>query len=95
MPSSKLLKWRYFTKTEALHRDIFCYECAQFCKSVRSVKFVESVGSEKDVEAVEIRGAPFSVIPRLDRGIQENQGVLDSRLRGSDGFGEFLRFHQD
>jgi Pyruvate/2-oxoacid:ferredoxin oxidoreductase delta subunit len=43
MPSSKLLKWRYFTKTEALHRDIFCYECAQFCKEGEAVQVVEAV----------------------------------------------------
>jgi hypothetical protein len=34
------------------------------------------------------------VIP-AKAGIQLNQEVLDSRLRGSDGFSDFLRDHQD
>ena len=33
---------------------------------------------------------PFSVIP-VKTGIQEIQEVLDSRLRGSDDYGDFLR----
>jgi len=36
---------------------------------------------------------PFSVIP-VKTGIQENQEVLDSRLRGSDDYEDFLRTHQ-
>jgi hypothetical protein len=36
---------------------------------------------------------PFSVIP-AQAGIQCSQGVLDSRLRGSDDFGDFLREQQ-
>jgi hypothetical protein len=35
----------------------------------------------------------FSVIP-AKAGIQSLQGLLDSRLRGSDGLGDFLRVHQ-
>jgi hypothetical protein len=35
----------------------------------------------------------FSVIP-VKTGIQEIQEVLDSRLRGSDDCGDFLRKHQ-
>jgi hypothetical protein len=35
----------------------------------------------------------FSVIP-AKAGIQSLQGLLDSRLRGSDGLGDFLRAHQ-
>jgi len=37
---------------------------------------------------------PLFVIP-AKAGIQLNQEVLDSRLRGSDGFFDFLRFHQN
>jgi hypothetical protein len=36
---------------------------------------------------------PFSVIP-VRTGIQEIQELLDSRLRGSDDYGDFLRDHQ-
>jgi hypothetical protein len=36
----------------------------------------------------------FSVIP-AEAGIQSLQGVLDSRLRGSDGLEDFLRGHQE
>jgi uncharacterized membrane protein YcgQ (UPF0703/DUF1980 family) len=36
---------------------------------------------------------PVFVIP-AKAGIQLNQAVLDSRLRGSDGFFDFLRDHQ-
>jgi hypothetical protein len=39
------------------------------------------------------RKTPFSVIP-VKTGIQEIQEVLDSRLRGSDDYGDFLRGHQ-
>jgi hypothetical protein len=35
----------------------------------------------------------FSVIP-AKAGIQRIQAVLDSRLRGRDGFSDFLRSHQ-
>jgi hypothetical protein len=35
----------------------------------------------------------FSVIP-AEAGIQSLKGVLDSRLRGSDDPGDFLRTHQ-
>jgi hypothetical protein len=35
----------------------------------------------------------FSVIP-ADAGIQSLQGLLDSRLRGSDGLGDFSRGHR-
>ena len=36
---------------------------------------------------------PFSVIP-VKTGIQSFQALLDSRLRGSDDCGDFLRIHQ-
>ena len=45
-------------------------------RSVESVKAVQIVKTVEDVEGVEIRGTPFSVIPRLDRGIQDRQGLL-------------------
>ena len=35
---------------------------------------------------------PFSVIP-VKTGIQEIQELLDSRLRGSDAYGDFLQTH--
>jgi hypothetical protein len=35
----------------------------------------------------------FSVIP-AEAGIQSLQGLLDSRLRGSDDLRDFLRLHQ-
>jgi len=47
-------------------------------------KFNELVKSPKTL---------FSVIP-VKTGIQENQDVLDSRLRGSDDQGDFLRGRQ-
>jgi len=37
---------------------------------------------------------PVFVIP-ANAGIQENQPLMDSRVRGSDGLGDFLRDHQD
>jgi hypothetical protein len=43
---------------------------------------------------VKSRKTPFSVIP-AEAGIQEIQELLDSRLRGSDNCGDFLREHQD
>jgi len=39
---------------------------------------------------VKSRKTPFIVIP-VKTGIQENQMVMDSRFRGSDGFCDFLR----
>jgi hypothetical protein len=43
-------------------------------------------------ELVKSQKMPFSVIP-VKTGIQEFQAVLDSRLRGSDDMGDFLRVH--
>jgi hypothetical protein len=43
---------------------------------------------------VKSRFYPVFVIP-AKAGIQLNQAVLDSRLRGSDGFSDFLRVHQE
>jgi hypothetical protein len=37
--------------------------------------------------------APVIVIP-VKTGIQENQLLIDSRFRGSDGLGDFLQDHQ-
>ena len=42
---------------------------------------------------VKSQKAPVFVIP-AKAGIQENQQLIDSRLRGSDGLGDFLRNHQ-
>jgi hypothetical protein len=53
-------------------------------KEFRMMKFDALVKSQKP---------PFSVIP-AQAGIQEIQELLDSRLRGSDAYGDFLRVHQ-
>ena len=42
---------------------------------------------------VKSRNFPFSVIP-AKAGIQGNQSVLDSRLRGNGALGDFLRVCQ-
>jgi hypothetical protein len=42
---------------------------------------------------VKSQKSPFSVIP-AQAGIQYFRAFLDSRLRGSDGFDDFLRGHQ-
>jgi hypothetical protein len=44
-------------------------------------------------EFVRSRKPPCFVIP-AEAGIQSLQGLLDSRLRGSDDLGDFLRDHQ-
>jgi len=43
-------------------------------------------------ELVKSQKASVIVIP-AKAGIQGNQPLLDSRVRGSDGFGDFLRSH--
>ena len=48
------------------------------------------VNSDKLVKSQKL---PVFVIP-ANAGIQGNQSLLDSRVRGSDGFGDFLRDHQ-
>ena len=53
-------------------------------KALLALKLDEFVKSPK---------TPFSVIP-VKTGIQEIQELLDSRLRGSDDYGDFLREHQ-
>jgi len=52
-------------------------------KEFRMTKFDDLAKSPK---------TPFSVIP-VKTGIQEIQELLDSRLRGSDDYGDFLREH--
>ena len=44
-------------------------------------------------ELVKSQKTPVIVIP-VKTGIQENQLLMDSRFRGSDGLGDFLRDHQ-
>jgi len=44
----------------------------------------------KYYKLVKCQKAPVFVIP-AKAGIQENQPLLDSRFRGSDGLGDFLR----
>ena len=44
-------------------------------------------------EFVKSQKSPVFVIP-AKAGIQVNQSLLDSRLCGSDGLGDFLRDHQ-
>jgi len=53
--------------------------------------FYESIKIDKLVKSQKVS---VFVIP-AKAGIQENQSLLDSRLRGSDGLGDFLRDHQD
>jgi len=48
------------------------------------------VNSDKLVKSQKL---PVFVIP-ANAGIQGNQSLLDSRVRGSDGLGDFLRDHQ-
>ena len=48
----------------------------------------------KNDEFVKSPKVPFSVIP-AKAGIQSFQALLDSRLRGSDGFGDFSRDRQE
>ena len=43
-------------------------------------------------EFVKSQNPPLFVIP-ANAGIQEYQMFLDPRLRGGDGFGDFLRVH--
>jgi hypothetical protein len=45
-------------------------------------------------EFVKSQKAPVIVIP-ANAGIQGNQSLLDSRVRGSDGLRDFLRDHQN
>jgi hypothetical protein len=49
--------------------------------------------SKKD-DFVKSQKIPVIVIP-VKTGIQENQLLMDSRFRGSDGFGDFLRVCQE
>ena len=42
---------------------------------------------------VKSQKAPVIVIP-ANAGIQENQRLMDSRVRGSDSLGDFLRVYQ-
>ena len=59
------------------------------------IPFVSGKGSKvpKVDELVKNQKAPVIVIP-VQTGIQENQLLMDSRFRGSDGLGDFLRNHQ-
>jgi hypothetical protein len=54
------------------------------CLSVQDISVDEFVKSQK---------SPVFVIP-ANAGIQGNQSLLDSRFRGSDGLGDFLRVCQ-
>jgi hypothetical protein len=58
--------------------------------NLRNIGILEHCKSEGLVKG---QKTPFSVIP-VKTGIQGIQEVLDSRLRGSDGFGDFLRSRQ-
>jgi hypothetical protein len=57
------------------------------------ISFLHRLGEVKDDGFVKSRFYPVFVIP-AKAGIQLNQAALDSRLRGSDGFFDFLRDHQ-
>ena len=52
-----------------------------------------SLKKTKVDDLVKCRSYAVFVIP-AKAGIQLNQAVLGSRLRGSDGFSDFLRDHQ-
>jgi len=52
--------------------------------------FIEILSIDKLVKS---QKWPVFVIP-ANAGIQENQPLLDSRVRGSDGLGDFFRNHQ-
>ena len=54
---------------------------------------VHSVWAFNDDAHVKSQKSPVFVIP-AKAGIQGNQPLLDSRLRGSDSLGDFLREHQ-
>jgi hypothetical protein len=57
------------------------------------VKYCKKPFSETILdELVRSQKSHFSVIP-AKAGIQSFQGLLDSRLRGSDDLGDFLRIH--
>jgi len=58
--------------------------------SVPFLIFYETINID---ELVKSQKAPVIVIP-VKTGIQENQPLMDSRFRGSDGLGDFLRNHQ-
>jgi len=51
-------------------------------------------GGFKIDEFVKSQKAPVIVIP-VKTGMQENQLIMDSRFRGSDGLGDFLLDHQN
>jgi len=54
---------------------------------------MKSLGDLRVDKLAKSRKAPVVVIP-AKAGIQGNQVVMDSRFRGSDGLGDFLRIHQ-
>jgi len=57
-------------------------------------RFVSILYFAKNDEFVKSNFYHLFVIP-AKAGIQLNQAVLGSRLRGSDGFSDFLRDHQE
>ena len=61
----------------------------QHCGPVKK----EALFDFKVDELVKSQKAPVIVIP-VQTGIQENQLLMDSRFRGSDSLGDFLRDHQ-
>jgi len=69
--------------SRALHLDLFTVPSP-------TMAFYEVINLDEFVKSPKV---PFSVIP-AKAGIQSFQALLDSRLRGSDGFGDFLRDRQ-
>jgi hypothetical protein len=57
-------------------------------------EFKKAISKDKIDDLVKNRNSLNFVIP-AEAGIQLNQAVLDSRLRGSDGHSDFLRIHQN
>ena len=64
------------------HRNVEGFRGSRF--SVQGLNIDAHVKSQK---------APVIVIP-ANAGIQENQLLMDSRVRGSEGLGDFLRDYQ-
>ena len=60
--------------------------------SLAGLRVVEIWNSKLD-KLVKSQKSLVFVIP-ANAGIQGNQSLLDSRFRGSDGLGDFLRDHQ-
>ena len=75
-----LLRYLETSKSNIAKSQVFIYASIEY----GNLKFDSLVKSQK---------LPVFVIP-ANAGIQGNQSLLDSRFRGSDGLGDFLRTYQ-